>query len=758
MANSSNTGYLLRLLNKTTLIVIVAWTLSPAMAQAGTVNGTMELDYNVSNVKTTLPDGTTTKSTTNTFTQQYNATFSQELFPLLFLSAGGIFENLQAHSNSGGSITDTSSTQISPNASLTWSDKMFPTNVGYQRTEQSSESNGVFAPTTILEIYNAQIGWRPLELPPWDFSYSKTNNYDESRLISNTSIDAYQLHTNFQPLPQLSVLYQGSINQDNDKLNHVENDTTLNNGRFNYADQFLDKKVSVSSSYIISLTQFTTTLTGPAGQANTFQPILAASLLFAVSNPASVVTDTMGALGPFSGGQNIIVTTLIPGNRDNFGLNFATPVPVNTLYLQLASPGSTATISTLTNNVNQIISAGGFSKWDIYTSNDNIIWTFSQTITPTVGPDPSGVPNTFGFILNLVQVSTKYVKAVVTPVLSSSLLVLNIDPNLKTNLTVTGIEAFLRQPAQSGKTNSINGQYSLTTTARLLDNPNLTYDMNFSLAHNNTTNTPSSLSYYLSNGLSVAQRFNDLFSGFARVAVNNSKTQGSPTDNEINLNASLTVTPLPTLRHSVVVSSAFGLSGSQETLSNSIFLNNTAQLYTGLAANISGGFSTGTNATGQRNDSTSLTSGLSITPNKKLIVTISYGETASKSTGGVTGISSNTNASNVSASASFTPFDTIYISAQWNLLKQSGQPSATNQNYSISWSPLRGGALQITIPYAQSLSLPDNTKTQTIGPTLRWNIRPGMTLDTSYSYSLITSPASGSEDAESWIATLRMAL
>lgn len=728
----------------------VAAALLPVTAAADSIKGFMEFDFGSSQAKSTNPSGATASSSSNLFLQRYNIGFTKNLFPLISLEAGGIFENILASGRSAGVSSSGSDTQISPFVNLSWQEHTFPVNLGYQRREQRSESNGVVSPTQIMESYSASLGWKPLELPPWGLQYLKTNLYDKERTLTDTSADSFQWGTNYTPVAGFDFSYQGSYLRNEDHLVLSESDFLSHSGRVSYAGQFFKNRVSLASSYNVAVS---TNSFSNAGQGVNLAPVLALNgALFGVTSPTSPVRVDSGSLAPSTNTFNVNIISAVPplpGTQDNFGLDFARPVSVSTLYLPVVS-GAFSRPSNLSR-------VAGLFPWSIYTSDDNLTWTLSQAITtPSFGPDPIGASDTVGFILNLTPVTKRYVKVVVTPVQRSDLApflpIPDIDPS---SVTVAGLQAFSVQSQGARTSSSLGGSYALSASARILDNPNLNYEMNFSLNHGSSEGT-SSMSYNLSNGLSASHRFNEVFSGMARLSYNTSSTQGSPATNTFNASAALTAAPLPTLSHSLVYSSQIGYTGSQIISSNSLFINNTMQLYRGAALLVSAGFSESTDPAGRTSDSTILNAGLSLSPHRTVNLNINYGQTASKATGGglpdVSG-----DARFVASSATYNPFESVYFSGRWALSQQQNQPTSTSQNYVAAWSPFAGGALQLSFSYNDSVSLPQDSRERGVSSSVQWAIRPGMTLDTSYVISRSTAPT-GNSDLNSLSMTLRIAL
>ena len=754
MASCKGSAFLHALLRCIFGLACAATALMPVTAAADSFSGFMEFDFAKTQVKSSAPAVATTSSNSELFLQRYNIGLTKNLFPLVSLAAGGVFENSKTDS-SGSDNSSGSATDLSPFVNLAWLDRNFPVNLGYQRREDRSQSNGIASPTQIMESYNASLGWRPLELPPWTLQYLKTNQYDKERVINDSSSDSFQWGTAFQPFAGFDFAYQGSYLRDQDHLVMSESDFQNHNLRMNYADQFFGNRLSVANSYNVAVS---TSNFSRSGQGVSLTPVLTTGTLFGITTPTSSLRVDSGTLPPNSSAFNINIVSaapLAPGTQYNFGLDFGLPVTVSALYLPVVSGKFLQPL-----NLKAIVDLGLF-PWTVYTSDDNITWTLGQTIaTPLFKSDPIGASTTVGFVLNIVEPTPKrYIKVVVTPVQQSALLQFQSIADIDTsNISVAGLQAFsVPGQGQGAKTSrSLAGAYSLSASARILDNPNLNYDMTFSLNHGSSDGV-ASLGYYLSNGLTATQRFNEIFSAMARLSFNTNHPQGAPATNAVGASFALTASPLSSLSHSLVYSGQLGYSLGREVHSDSLFFNNTVQLYRGAALSLSSGFSASAEASGRSTDSTILNAGLSLSPNKAVSLDLGYGQTVSKSTGGeLPDVSSD--ASSVSSSATYRPFEAVYFFGRWTLFKQQNQPTNTTQNYGTTWSPFAGGALQLNASYNEGVSLPDETRNRGVTCSLQWIIRPGVNLDAAYSISRTTSPTAGSTDVNSFSTVLRIAL
>lgn len=737
---------------------------APTRAKATSLGGYVDLSYAKVEARSTDPSGVTTSGNTNQFTQRYNLTLTDQIYPLVLLNAGVIFSHVNTDSESGGATFESSASSISPSASLVWGDRMFPLNLGYQRHEDSSEANGVQAPTQVLESYTAALGWNPLDLPPWSFTFQRLNSFDEHRISRNNTSDTFQWNTSFSPTPTVACNYQGAANWTSDKITLLDTSSLSNTGRIAYADQFLQNKVSLGTSYTLSLTD--TTIESGTGRGLITTPVQATNGLSGVTSPTSPVRVDFGQLVATpsllnaSARINIVSPTPVsPGTQYNFGLDFGRPIPVNLLFLPVVSVGPTTVFLRPTD----ISRFAQLFIWTIYTSDDGITWTQVQgTVASRFGNDPTGLTDTVGFILPTPTLTQRFVKAVVNPVTQSAIQAFQPFSTMVpdgSNISVTAVQAYLQQSVQSFGNNlsSTSGSFALGARARLLEIPHVDYEMSFTLTHdqNSATNTGTLVSYYLSNGLAASHTFSKVFSGFARLSLDTNKSAASTVSNNLRLSILLNAVPLPTLSSSLSVTSQAGLGGGNASSSNSVFLTNTAQLYHGVSLAVSGGYSNSATADRRKGESWLLNVGLSLVPTKTCTVTFAYGATLSSATA-TTSASTRSETQTFSATLSYKPFETVYLSGALTETLQANQPNYTTQTYGVSWSPLLSGVILFNAQYGESYSTPDETRTRSVTPTVRWNVRPGTTLDATYSYSTSSAPLTADTETNTFLTTFRV--
>lgn len=731
-----------------------------ARAEGG-FGGFIEYNFNSSDLRSTDPTGVTARSTSEFFQQRYNLSLGRDLYPNLSLATGLIFEHDLNHSTSSDIATSGSTTQFSPTASLTLTNPILPTSVGYSRREERSTTNGVSQPASILDSYTARTTLNYAKLPPISLSYAYFESYDENKTSHDLVSQTLLWSTALQPLDRLSLGYQGGWTQSDNLLTNLTSDTFNHTGRVGWSDTLLKNRVSYSTSY--SLSTLTTTVSS-SGSGVLYTAQTPNTGLSATSSLATIppITATTGQLSPnaalASGGANInLVSATTPpaGTIIQMGLDFGfgAPVAANTLYLTIISGTNQRP-----ENLSQIATIAQLFSWDVYISADGVNWNLEQAgVNQQFGNDPTGLSDTLGFTLTLPgTVTSRFVKVVVTPVSSDLLLPYASIPNIDIHsIAVSRLQAYSRKSGSAlpkSAVTSVAGQLSLNASARLLENPGLNYDFGFGFTHSSVTGQALTTSWYMNNGLGFEKQLTPIVNSNAHVSLLQQGGGGAGgVQSSVSYNTALSIAPLPTLTDSLSYSGSIATG----TTSNAIYLSNTAQLYQGVSLAISGGYSSTTSSSGVKSDSASLSSGLSVAPRRDFSFNVSYSESVTKSSGG-TVPASDTSQRAGSVTANYTPFPALYVSGSFSAAAGTGQPFNTAESFSASWAPFRGGALTLNISYSESLTTPDNVKTRTVSPTVRWKVSPRINVDLNYQYFRTDSPAAGVSEGSSVGATLRL--
>jgi hypothetical protein len=505
----------------------------------------------------------------------------------------------------------------------------------------------------------------------------------------------------------------------------VETKDYLNTGRITYSDMFFNNRVSFNGSYNISHEETTTTASGIGGEVTSqISPSAGLSLVDDTFNP--IALDPNPALidgnTTTSTGVNIGLPPL-GGNTSlrQIGLDFVVTTEVNRLLVWIDRDLSSATTI-----------ANSFS-WDVYISSDNLNWNH------WAGPI---LPASFGpfqnrFELDFPRVSTRYIKVVTKP-LSPIVFGSSSFPNI----FITELQAFTAKTVEQqvkSRTTKLSHILNIDSRTRILNIPNLFYELSYYL----NKSDPGQTTYTLSNGLSVNHRFNPIFSGSARVAREDGTEEGEKRWAYV-YNASIVATPLKTLRYNLIYSGRIEEIDRESTKNNSIFLQTNAALYKGIDINLGEGINFSTLETGQRQRNTIINFGTSIVPHRAMTITLNYSDTTTdQSGGGLPSTSTSTRRGNLSVA--YRPFETLYLFSSWEILAEKGEKVQTTQNYGLNWSPFPEGTLQFNFAYNESILSENKQKSRLITPSLRWNITNRSFLDLSYHYIHSSSKLQKSE-------------
>ncbi len=705
----------------------------PYKAAADGIGGFVELNY--SNVESVTSDiaGESTEAKSGNFVQRYNLSLSRTIYPNLRLNAGGIFEKISSTFESGDTDTKSSVTNIRPFIDLLLNSPLYTAGAGYNRREEMLKSTGAPSLTTVNENYNAVLGWRPEGFPSLDMRLTRTNTFDKEHSLQDITRDLLLFNSRYAQIKGLALSYQASYNKSKDKLTAFETLQLTHNGRATYSSVFLNKKVSLYTSYNITR-QETETLTAGAGAVD-FQAFPFAGLSSIDDTPVEGTLDPNSALidGNFIAGSGInIGVSPIGGDARprNMGLDLAVETEINTIFVWVDRE--------LPAQIAQSFS------WGIYISSDNLNWSLRQTVFPAqFGPFENR------FEINFTNVTTRYIKVVVRPLTQAAAILV---PNFQNpdRIFVAELQAFIRRPAEEvkGKITRTSHVYNLNTRARLLDSPSLFYDFSYLYT---STEPPFASRYSFSNGLFLAHRLSRVFSGSARVAREDSKeTIGERV--AYVYSASITAVPLKTLNHSLVYSGRIQEIAGKFSDTNSVFLHNTAELYKGINTTISGGLSFATTETGEKRKSSILTFGTGIIPHPVLSLNINYSSTQTVTTDADREKTSTSSRGDVSIA--YNPFSALYLFASMGMTNENAKTNI-NQNYSVNWSPFPDGDLQFNFMYTESYESGDDRKNRLISPSARWRISSRTFLDISY---LVQKSEAVSQTADSRIfnANLRM--
>jgi hypothetical protein len=715
----------------------------PGVAYADSIHGLLEYVYNNSNIDTTDASGVSSKFKSNGLVQRYNLAFDRTIYPSLVLSGGGLYEYDFQNGKTDDIKSDSTASRLQPYVDLVLKNPFISSGLGYRRREDTASSNGEHSPKEIEDQYSSTFGWHPSELPTLDVYYTRRNFYDEKKETKDIQTDNYTWTLNYTAIKGLELNYIGNYNLLKDKMQDSETESLTNSGRVAYSGMAFQNRVLYHSSYNVTMQDNTITNSG-------FLLVLPLNQLFATTpnntaTPPTTVTD--GELTVY--GSTLPTVNLVSANttniQNNIGLSFDSAKSMDTIFLSIVSkidplnPSSNNRVPPTVSDLNSIAVANpAIFSFRIYTSTDGRTWGPAAGIPATVnvGQNPTSIgSDEVGLIINFPQQTTRFIKVVQTPNTLPPATIANppatIDPRNILAASIQTSRNVVTTPGKSVSSSTISGLYDMNVRALLLDDPNLTYNMNYTFTHSKSTGSLFTTTYLVNNGVSLAKILNEKWSLIGRITDEINIDGEGELRNTVSYNTGLTYIPLPTLNHSLVFGGRFETFQGKTKLTNSIYLNNSAELYRGLSVNLGLGYSKGKFETGQSSDSVDIIFGAELVPNRNLTFSLSYQDTESRQSGG--GQPSKTSYDRTAiAAATFRPLEAIYLNGGYSIFMQSDEDTVTLQNYSLSWSPFRGGDLQFSFAFLQTYDSGSDEKSTTISPSVRWNIRPGSTLDVSY--------------------------
>jgi hypothetical protein len=697
-----------------TLIFLLVPAVVGAQGLLQGISGSLEFNYSYLTSKITDATGNTVKTTTQTYNPRFQLDINTTIFPNLRLRAGGIAEGIKSPLKSDGLDITTTQLNFRPYIDLTLETPLYMASLGYVRSQQTTDATHSSSSTLVNDQYYAILQWRPEELPFMELQLRRTNSYDDTKKILDTTDDLISLNSRYQ-YKGLLLNYYGTYEHTQDKIRDLGVTQSTHSGRASYSDSFFDRRVAVTTDYNV-LYQETTTKSAGQGFVE-FQAFPTGGLFALNDTPLNVALDPDPALIDgnltVSAGINI---GLPPSGGDirlrNVGLDFTNPTEVSRLLLWIDRD-----LSTSPNIVNFFA-----SNLKVYVSSDNLNWVAWPLSSPiTFGP----FENRFEIKFATVVPARRYIK-VVTPPLNAAVSGAFSFPNI----FVTELQAFLETPAKNvkNKISTTTHNADLDVKTRIFDNPSLFYEL---YGYYNRQDPTGLQRYTISNAFYTVHRFNEVFSGRARVAREDGEELNKVRRFAYIYDAALTADPLRTLHNSLVVSGREEEIGGKPNDLNSIFLYNTAQLYKGIDVNLNGGVNFIKQETGESGRDFIINLQANIVPHRTMTLGLNYNNTISSRSGGAQGSLSNYTQT-LDFSLSYNPFRTLNLFAFIHVIDEKRIKVQTLQNYAINWSPFPDGALQFNIAYNENYRSEDHLTERIFLPSIRYNFSKRSYLELAY--------------------------
>ena len=704
----------------------------PCVAAAEGLSGYLDVGYSTLASESTSTLGTASHADSNTVSQRYNLTYNRTLYPYLRLYVNGLFDKADSSATINGTEAKLTTTTVVPTVDLTLRTPVYLAGINFNRRIDTSKFGGAPATTRYNDFSQGILGWRPPDryLPYVEMRLSRSHTYDGDRIFQDAVSDTAGLTVDYQPTDYLTLRYRPTYIDTTNRLTELETTNLTQTARVDYSRGFLENRISFSTSYSVSTSELKTSFAGTGSVDIAVLPFSGLSSIDdtpadgALAPNVALIDDNLTA----SAGINIGLPPLVGGDtrERNIGLDFSIEKEVNTLQVWVDKDLPSAI-------------AGSFT-WNVYTSRDNLTWNLLATVFPaTFGPFERR------FEVAFPSVTARYIKVVVRP-LTSAVPGASGFPDI----FVTELQAFSRKSAEQvrGKSDSKNEMFSFDGRALLLESANLYYTLSYFL----TRSEPSSVQRWtLSNGLTASQRLNRVFSGAARVGRDDFFEPGTGNGYAYTANTSIDAVPLRTLRHSLGYTGRFQETDAGRANTNSFFMNNYAEVYSGVNLTASGGLNFLDQEKGVHSRSTDLNASVNIVPHRTVNLNYSVASRVAEISGEERSSTSRTTTTSVGAT--YYPVPTLYLVGGSSTISDA-QGTRRLQNYALNWSPFFSGAVQFSFAYTESLGSERNSRTSAYGPNLTWKVTQTTYLTAAYQV-INTESDDGKSDSKTFSTNIR---
>ncbi len=688
--------------------MILASVLAPVSLPAQQTNGYIELTATQTDSET-VTVGRATDTERLGLLQRYSLTANWTLFPTLLLTAGGLYERTDSEDRDGEVDLDVTTEKLRPFISLVYSTPLYFADIGFYRLDDRLDA-GALSQRDIQDTFNITAAWRPEDFPIWTARFLRTEAYDENRELRDTTQTLIDLTGEYSPVDSVRLFYRGGIQDREDRLEDTTFRLESQTGRITYGDTWWNRRLQLSMEYNVD---YFKREIRELGEGEVSIPVAAIGGLAAITEfPLEVELDPNPALVDgnrvASAGINLGLPPLDGDDRPrNMGFDFGVSRTLDSIDVWVDR------------ELPEVI-ASSF-QWQIYTSPDNRRWELQQTV-----PQAPFGPFETRFELRFQELTARYVKVVTSP-LERGIPEAEEFPLI----LVTELEAFERTPADEvrDEPSQTTERFTGSLRTKLLANRSLYYD----LAYFELNPEEGSSTRNLSNALSFSQRLSDVLNLSARAAREDG-TEADRTFVSYPYSAALRADWLPTLRQSLVFSGLRTEAEGETREFQSIFLQNSAELYDGVTVDLGIGESRSTEPSGREIDSTQVTGSATLIPHPTVSVNLLYqlreSDTRREGDQPEPAVGRNLTASEISVG--WRPVPALYAFWRYRLEEQPGEPDRTLENYNLSWSPFPDGSLQLSFNYDETFRSELDSETQIASASARWNITRSRYLQLSY--------------------------
>ncbi len=675
-------------------------------ARAQTLDGYVELYGGRQNTSISSLGGPAEEQETAFHWESLWIDYRTLLWPNLELELGGAFDWQTTQLQIDAFSLNTKLVDLRPFAALRLRTGLHRIEFDWNHVDTRGSTDGL-STRLLRDYYSLLLGWYPqprslLELRVWH-----AYNRDDQFQFLDQRIDEISLLGLYTPRPWITFDYRLLDTEVDDDLVGAQYGSTSHNGKVTFSKWFIDRRLLIASSYNINYDELRTDIPG-TGVIESFVPPIAG--LAAITDfPQQVTLEPNPALidRNLTAGAGINLGLPPPAGDDrprNFGVDFEVERSVNTLRVWMDREIRLETASAFV--------------WEIWSSTDNVRWTAEQVVSRAeFGPFDNRFELRFGTI------TARYLKVVVQPLSAGDpfasdypvLLVTELEPLLRRQ--VSGYEVKETQTRQ---------RFTADMRYRVLERPNLDLLLNYLWVDPGNESTRDNLLV----GASLFHPFARYWSVTALGTAETGREQRGRRRAE-TLNATLSATPLPTLRASLGGTARREELAGERVDSGGLTFSTTANLYKGVDLTFGYGRSRQERSTGEKAYSTNLNLLLALAPRRDLTVSLLYQDTVDKTSGG-TFVDRKTGRSAAEVSLVYTPLPSIYLYAAYRREWYIDRDDRSLRNVSISWTPFPGSRTQLLFRFEEQYDSIFDTVTRNWGAGGRWNVASGTWIEVFY--------------------------
>jgi hypothetical protein len=700
--------------------VVTAGVVLLAVARLARAEGLiLSLQPGYQGLRTETWDTTGKKSTTRSddLLELYSLGLEHSFFPNLRLSAGGLVADDYGWVRQAGESGTNDRLQLNYHANLILATPLLSTNLGFVHSEESDRFAGASRQSLASDTATLLTSYSPGALPSVALRLTHSHTYDGNRQREDLYNDDAQLLLGYVAGSALRLGDQVRVARTDDRVASLSTDLLANTFQATYNDSLLEHRMVLAAGVNGTLqTTWVNAATG-AGFVRTQQyPVEGRSHVEQFGDLPT--RDTLETNAALIDGNLDARTSLDLGwgvgdtNLRDIGVvmrDAVEHVSVIDLWVDRTLPPEVAAGLTFT----------------AYTSNDDLEpKTWTQV-------DLAGAPQ-FGPLLNRFEVliartAAKYYKVVARPLLVG----VTSNPAYE-HIYVTEVQVFDSVPAAqaAGKRTTAGVTVNVSERTRLLEAHELYHDATLNLTR---TVAPSAMTTWVfDTGLSYSRRLWRLLVVSTRLS-RQEQDAGNGHASTTAATASLTARPLDPLLHSLTYSGQFRQAAGHSAWTQAINSFNRADLYTGIAVQLSGGLTSSTANTGQDQLGRQLSASLSLNPASALTLSGTYGYSVTDLSGGGQP-TSRIGGDQFQGAVALNPFPAAYLSAGVTYTRPTNGNDRLLRVFGGSFSPFPDGTLQLRLAYTESYDNLDDSLSRLATAGLRWTLRAGISVDSSYSF------------------------